>query len=655
MDIKILDSWLREFLDTDAKPSEIAKYLSLCGPSVERVSRSGNDFVYDIEITTNRIDEAGVYGIAREASVILPRFGFKAKLLNPVKTWSLRKDHVFMKNVGYIDAKVDPALCPRFGAILIKNVKVGPSPEFITKRLESVGIRSINNIVDVTNYVMLELGQPVHAFDYDKIAKSQMTLRESRRGEEIQTLDGKKFVLPGGDIVIEDGEGKLIDLAGVMGGYLSMVDENTKNVLLFVQTYNPAKIRKTSMALAVRTAAATIFEKGTDTELVAPAILRTVYLIKKFAKGIPQKEILDIYRSPFKPRTITVPYQYICRRLGLEIPKEDVSRYLSGLGFDCKWSKDIVNAKIPSFRSKDVTGPEDILEEIARIFGYHNLQGKLMNGEIPAIPEDPKFYYEKKIKDIISGFGGTEVYTLSLVPEKDTDGRGLKLINPLGPDTKFLRTSLMPSMLKVAEENIGIYDKYHLYEIANIYIANRGSLPEEKRVLAGIFVGYDYRSAKGVVEAILKRLNLTVSFTPVESKGFDAGKCASVYCKNSIIGKVGILENFSFFYYEFNFSQLLAFSFKTPSFTPIPKYPGQIEDLTFSFPSGIKVGEVISTVYSADKSIKCVDLKDIYKDSYTFRVTYRDTQKTLTDIDVDKIRKEIILLLKQKFTANFKG
>ena len=177
MDIKILDSWLREFLDTDAKPSEIAKYLSLCGPSVERVSRSGNDFVYDIEITTNRIDEAGVYGIAREASVILPRFGFKAKLLNPVKTWSLRKDHVFMKNVGYIDAKVDPALCPRFGAILIKNVKVGPSPEFITKRLESVGIRSINNIVDVTNYVMLELGQPVHAFDYDKIAKSQMTLR----------------------------------------------------------------------------------------------------------------------------------------------------------------------------------------------------------------------------------------------------------------------------------------------------------------------------------------------------------------------------------------------------------------------------------------------------------------------------------------------
>lgn len=653
MDIKILDSWLREFLDTNAKPSEIAKYLSLCGPSVERIHEIESDFVYDIEITTNRIDEAGVYGIAREASVILPRFGFKAKLLSPVKTLSLRKDVVFTKNVMYLDTKVDAELCPRFTAVLINDVKFGKSPEKIAKRLESSGIRAVNNIVDISNYVMLELGQPVHTFDYDKIKGAKMVVRESKKGEEIKTLDGREFTLPGGDIVIEDGEGRLIDLAGIMGGALSMVDENTKNVLLFVQTYNPTKIRKTSMALAQRSMAATIFEKSTDTELVGTAILEAIELFKSLCGGTSSKEILDIYPHPYKVSSIDVNTDYIARMLGVDISKKEISNYLSALEFECSWLKDKLNVKVPSFRAKDIKGPEDVLEEIARIYGYHNLPSLIMTGEIPVRAENPKFNFETNLKNIISGFGGTEVYTLSLVPESYTSDKHLKLKNPLGPETESLRTSLMPSIIEAAKNNLGTINKFHLFEIANIYLPRLNDLPEERQTLGGIFAGYEFRNAKGIVEGILKRLNVESTFKTEEARGFDASKCAFIYHKNQIIGKVGIVQDSEMVYYEFDVA-LLFEDISIPSFKPIPKYPAQIEDLTFVLPEKTKVGEVISQIYSISHRVIDVELKDVYNNSYTFNISYQDATKTLTNGDVDKVRKEIITSLKSKFGANIK-
>ena len=216
----------------------------------------------------------------------------------------------FTKKVNYLNPIVDVKLCSRFCAVLIKNVTINDSPEIIKTRLESAGVRAINNIVDISNYIMLELGQPVHTFDYDKIAGHKMILRESKKGEKITTLDGKEFTLNGGDIVIEDGEKRLIDLAGVMGGNLSAVDANTQNVLLFVQTYDPAKIRKTSMGLAQRTMAATIFEKGTDTELVTPAIIKGIEMFKKLCQGTPEHEIIDLYSNPFKSKKISLIIKY---------------------------------------------------------------------------------------------------------------------------------------------------------------------------------------------------------------------------------------------------------------------------------------------------------------------------------------------------------
>lgn len=652
MDIKILDSWLREFLASPARPEAIARYLSLCGPSVQRIEKFNKDFVYVIEVTTNRIDSASVYGIAREASAILPRFGVKAKL-KPIKFTSTEFN--FVKNFGYIKTTVDTNLCQRFTAALIKNVKIGDSPYRIQQRLESAGVRALNNVVDISNYIMLELGQPVHTFDYDKIKGAKMILRESRKGEKVKTLDGKEFILPGGDIVIEDGDERLIDLAGVMGGDLSAVDENTKSVLLFVQTYNPVNIRKTSMALAQRTVAATIFEKGTDTELVGPAILQAIDLFKDLTGGTPNKNIIDIYPNPYKTKTGKISLDFIEERLGVAIPKKDISNYLNALEFESVWKGNELSVSVPSFRAKDVETSEDILEEIARIYGYHNLPSKIMHGEIPVRPINPQFIFESKLKQMLSGWGGTEVYTLSLVPKIFADEKALKLKNPLGTESEYLRTSLMPSLVSAASENMGTTEKFHLFEMANVYLPRAVDLPEEKLMIAGIFSDYSYREAKGIIEAFIEKLHIQTTFESQDSKGFDASKCAVITFEKETIGKIGIAENTKFIYYEFEVSKLAKLSPKTISYKEISKYPIQIEDLTLTLPQKTRIGEVLKLIINNSKLIINAELKDTYKDSYTFRIWYQNPTKTLTNEEVEKIRKAMLGAVKQKFGGMLKN
>lgn len=651
MDIKILDSWLREYLETTATPVKIAEYLSLCGPSVERIKDFGSDKVFDIEVTTNRIDTASVYGIAREASAILPRFNIPAKL-KTIK--AIEGQYKFVKKVNYLAARVDSHLCPRFTAVLVKNIKFGESPQIIKDRLESAGVRSLNNIVDISNYIMLELGQPTHVFDYDKIAGATMILRESKKGEKITTLDKKGFVLEDGDIVIEDGEGRLIDLAGVMGGDLSAIDENTKNVLLFVQTYNPAKIRKTSMRLAQRTAAASIFEKGTDTELVTPAILRAIEMFKEIAGGIPEKEILNIYPSPPKAKKISLEMDFIEKRLGVSISKTDISAYLRSLEFETIWKGSTLEIGIPSFRQNDILGKEDILEEIARIYGYHNLPSVIMAGKLPGRVSSPRFAFEEKVKNYLADWGGSEVYTLSLVPEKYAGLNALKLKNPLGTDSEYLRTGLMPSLIAAANLNSVTTESFHLFEVANVYIPRKENLPDERLTLAGIFEGYSYREAKGIIEALLQKLNITAEFISEENKGYAAGKSLTIKSEKEILGYLGYTENSRNIYYEFEVAKLFNLSQKNPTYKEIPKYPSQVEDITLILPERTKVGE-LTNIFESELRIQKYELTSIYdNNNFTFRIWYQDPTKTLTDIDIEKIRNKILAKLKEKFGIQVK-
>ncbi|MBI4029242.1 MAG: phenylalanine--tRNA ligase subunit beta [Candidatus Blackburnbacteria bacterium] len=627
MDILIPDNWLRSYLNTKAKPEDLQKYLSLCGPSVERINKGKTGPVYAIEVTTNRVDSASVYGIAREAAAILPRFKIATELQS-VQISSIQK---LAKKVDYLEAEVDPNLCKRFTCTLFKSVKIAPSPKWMQERLEDVGVRPINNVVDITNYLMHELGQPMHTFDYDKIKGAKMILRASKKGEAVKTLDGKSHSLPGEDIVIEDGSGKLIDLAGIMGGEASAIDENTQNVLLFVQHYNPLAIRRTSMKLAHRTEAAALFERDLDPENVEPTIRRGIDLLKELAQGEPENKILDIYPQPPKEKKVEVSTDFINTRLGVNIPQKEVVSILSSLGFKVGGQNNMLTISVPSYRANDVSIPEDIVEEVARIYGYHNLPSQIMSGALPQPLINSPFEFEQKAKQTLRALGGIEVYTLSLIARDKTHTNSLKLKNPLGADSEYLRQSLVPSLKHVINENRREKEPYHIFEMANVYLPKKGDLPQEKMMLVGMFSqDFPYRKVKGVVEALVKELR-------VQS-----------------LPKLQHLAEGGLWYYELEMETLQKEVAVAPSYQPIPKYPSQVEDVTLVLPAKTLLGEVIEEIRKTDKQVGGVDLIDTYQDAKTIRIAYRNPEKTLTDAEVAGIRGKVLAKLAKEFGARIK-
>lgn len=620
MDVIIPDNWLRQFVKTKATPREIARLSSLSGPSFERMKKVGKDTVYSIEVTTNRVDTASVKGIAKEVAAILPTHGVTAAYIpaRPKKLLSLSK------SVSYLSAYVDPMLCTRFTAVLIRNVTVKPSPKEIANRLALVGERPINNIVDVTNYLMHELGQPMHAFDYDKINGATMKLRASQKGERITTLDGKEHTLPAGAIVIEDADGRLIDLAGIMGGKLSAVDGNTKNVLLFVQTYNPVAIRRASMTLAHRTHAATLFEKDLDPNGVHEAISLGAELMASVSGGTYEKTAIDLYPVKRKERVVKLTHSFITDRLGVTVSKEDITKMLARLDFGAAWSGDTLTATVPTKRVGDVSIPEDIVEEVARMYGYHNIPSQLMTGAIPEDPKDLPFAFETKLKQTLKELGGIEVYTSSLVSKEMTSGKALRLKNALGGDGEYLRTHLTPSLDLVREQNTHTKTPYHIFELSHVYIPQKAALPKETTMLAGMFVNTKYRNAAGVVDGLTAALHMPQ-------------------------GTITLQKRDDCFVYEVTVDSLLKawkpyVAYKAPS-----QFPPQVEDITIAIPSTIKVGLVIRAIKHADPHVRAVELIDIYERNFTFHIEYHSSKKTLTDAEVDSIRKKVHSVLAKEF------
>lgn len=645
MDLIISDKWLREYLKTKANIREIAKYLSLCGPSVEKIEKHGEDYLYHIEVTTNRVDAYSVYGIAREACAILPRFGAKASLLSIKLAKSGKKPGSLSFKVSQSDNVL------RTYGVILGDIKNRKTPVWMKNRLEMSGVRSINALVDITNYIMIEIGCPMHAFDYDKIKNKQFVIRESRHGEEITSLDGKKYTLPGGDIVFDDGSGKIIDLPGIIGTENSMVDEKTKRVLLFVDINNPNFIRRTSMKLGVRTMAATINEKGVDPEVAETAIKRGVYLYSKVCGARQISKFFDNYPNPNTKKLIKMDFGIFENIIGVSIKKNEIVKILNSLFFEVKTTSNFLNIKVPSFRASDVNLPEDIVEEVARIYGYFNLPGQLMDGAIPHNHVDNIINFERKLKSVLSKLGGVEVYSLSLVSQEMTDGNSLALSNPLGSETAFLRDNLRTSLISAFNENRGWDQKYHLFEIANVYIPQKNSLPNEISVLAGIFSDYGYRKAKGVVETFLEILNIKATFEPSEMYGFSAGRSALIKVKNKIIGKIGVLDmEGEAVYYEFSVESLMNVSQDYKRYKPLPKHPPQIEDLTIELPLRTRVGDVVDFICGFDNVSDAI-LKDIYKTSFTFRIWYQSDKKTLSNKEVDDIRKKIVKDLSKGFGA----
>lgn len=674
MNILVPHSWLKEFLETSAKPEEIAKYLSLCSQSVEKITKTDNDYIYEIEITTNRSDCLSIYGIARELAVILPRFGIKTKL-KKIKLGQIPENPV--KNLPLKVKITKSSLCPRFTALIFDNIKIGPSPKIIQKRLKKVGIRALNNVVDISNYLMVELGQPMHTFDYDKVKKATMILREAKQGEKIITLDNQERILPQGTIVIEDGEGKIIDLCGIMGGQNSEVDENTKRVLLFVQTYNPAIIRKTCQLLSFRTEAAQRFEKGVDPEGVIPAIRKAILMFEENCNAKVASKLIDIYPNPPKPKKIILSSEKLNQVLGIPFSLREAGKILKSLGFETKLLKKKLQASPPHWRYEDINIAEDLIEEIARIYGYHLLPSELPSGKIPIKPVNKLLMWEEKIKDMLKYWGFFETVSYSMISKnwletlKIPPEICLKISNPLSLDLEFMRPTLIPSLLNVIKENEN-WPEIKIFEISNIYLPQgKNQLPKEISTLSIACDGNSFFNLKGVVENIFKELQIEnfnfeqkIPNSLFYSKIFSSSYRAKITVENSNIGFIGeikteVLNKFGIAkkvnIVELNLPEVIKFFNPIKKYSPISNYPPIIEDLAFIVNNQTKVGEVIQLIKQISPTIKSVDLIDVYKNTRTFRIVYQSYQKTLTDEEIKRIREKIVEALRKKFKIKLKS
>lgn len=642
MNILIPDSWLREFLVTKASPEQIKEYLSLCGPSVERIHTENGEVIYDIEVTSNRPDSMSILGIAREAAAILSRFGIKAKLVNDPYVIKSRKQKTEIRSVKKLNIKTDPQLNPRWTSVVIDNVKVGPSPAWLRKRLEATGIRSLNTVVDITNYIMRAYGQPVHAFDYDAVLPRNgiptMILRASKKGERLTTLDGKTHTLPGDDIVIEDGSGRLIDLCGIMGAQNSSIKNTTKTIVLFMQTYDPVRIRKTSMSLAHRTEAAGLFEKGLDPELVYPSILIGIDLMSQVAAGSEASPIYDLYAKPYKPYTVGVTREKLTTYLGTSLPDKEIVHILSLLGFTTKLTKNSVSVLVPSFR-KDVTIDVDIIEEVARIYGYHNIKPKQPSTEPPVVIADPTFSWEEEVKVRLRDWGFTETYTYSMISEELIDTfrldkkKAYKISNPLSSEWVYMRPSLLPSMLSAIKQNLNFKSELKLFELSMIYEYQQENLPNEKPVLLVAWSGNKYYEVKGIAEALLSLFGI-----PLPS--------LASYASLKLVEDVTILE--------MDFVKMVKNAKPTKVYKPIPKYPPSYEDLALIIPPETPIGPLIETLKKVNPLVANVTLLDSYENIRTLHVTYLSPEKNLITEDIRPIREKLLKIAEQKFGAILK-
>jgi len=675
MNILIPDSWLRDFIKTKASVKQIAEYLSLCSQSVEKIIPSKNDSIYEIEITSNRPDCLSIYGIARELNAILPRFNIKAELIEPKEDKSKLSE---IKKPLQLRVEINKdSLCPRFTALIFDNVEIKPSSKITQERLEKAGIRALNNVIDISNYLMTELGQPMHTFDYDKIKKNKMTLRESKEEETVVTIDNKERKLPKGTIVIEDGEKRLIDLCGIMGGANSEVDENTKRVLLFIQTYDPIKIRQTCQKLSFRTEAASRFEKGVDPEGVIPAMKRAIKMFKDNCDASIASNLIDIYPNPQKPQKVSLTKDKLKKVTGIEINLEEAGKILNNLSFETKIKQDEIEALVPHWRWEDINIPEDLIEEIARIYGYYNIPNNLFVGNIPQDGGNQNLNWQSKIKNVLKSLNFNETYNYSMVsPQilekvKIEKSDCIQIDNPL-TEENIMRPSLIPSLLTVISNNQKYQDKIRIFEIANIYLfIKEDKLPEENLTLTLAITKDSFYSVKGILETLLNELNIKdYKFNPYElekttyGKIFKHNNLAEIIVDKEPVGVIGeldhkIRDDFNIkertIIVDIELDQILKSASSIKKYKPIPKYPAIIEDLTLVIDKNVPIEDIIELIKSTSLIIETVDLVDSFKENFTLRISYQDEKKTLTDKEVKKVREKIIKNLRDKLKIKIKS
>lgn len=665
---------MREYLKTSATPKQIAEKLSLSSVSVERVEKfKNNDWVYDIEVTTNRPELMSVLGIAQEAATILPQAGIKATFKAPnfvipsgaeksaqqrrsrekipprSASWRIGRDDVT------VTIKNDPKLVHRILAVVME-VKLKESSQTVKDRLESTDIRSLNNVIDVTNYIMREIGHPTHVFDYDRLKNHTLIIRESKKGEKIKTLDDKVYTLSGGDIVAEDGTGEINDLLGVMGTANSVVTNDTKRILFFVDSVQHTRIRKTSMEHGIRTEAAVLNEKNLNPEYAADAFAAGIKMLEKVADAKIISNITDIYPTKPKATVIKVTEEKINAVVGVTIPLKISVEILTKLGFEVKANSSTLEVTVPAKKSgEDMLIPEDIIEEIARVYGYHNIPGSLppiTSKEYVHVGKSDLFW-EDRLKDALKYWGFTEVYTYPMVSKELITSKhedAVTIHNPLNEEFVFMRQTLIPSLLQVAENNPD-HDIIKIFEIANVYEKTQ-NLPRQTMRLSGIMrkPKNSFYEVKGVIEQLLDDVGIT---NAVFKHLGEEKSGAVIFVNKAELGVIEILDDTTIDF-ELDLAVLLQNVKQKRTYIPPSKYPPIIEDIALIAPSETLTGDLIEAIAKQSNLIVDVTLLDKYHDTRTFHLVYQSNQKNLTNDDIKPIREKILQVIKEKFGAKLK-
>ena len=629
-----------------------------------------SDSVVEFEITSNRPDCLSVIGLARETAV---SFDKELKLHTPVVKGCGDGDNI--KNHLSVEISA-PDLCYRYCARVVKNVKIQPSPLWMRMRLRASGVRPINNIVDITNYVMLEYGQPMHAFDYKCLDGSAINVRRAANGEAFKSLDDADHVLDETMLVIAD-EKKACALAGVMGGANSEITEQTATVVFESACFNGASVRVTAKKNGMRTESSARFEKGLDPENCMAGLERACELVELLGAGDVVDGVLDVYPAPAKPTVLPFTPERYNAFLGTKIPKEHMIQTLLGLG--CKLENDTIT--IPSYRA-DLACMNDIAEEVVRIYGYDQIEASRMNAETTLGGRSVKQQFIVDLENKLIGMGLSEIHTFSFISPKYYDKirmsensplrRSVVISNPLGEDTSVMRTVALPSMMEVVARNKNFNnDNVRLFELATVYLPheNTNELPDEQQVLTiGMYGNVDFYGLKGICEAIMDFSGVKTEITAYsEHHAYHPGRCAKLTAADgtelAIFGQADprMTANYGLdipvYIAEISFDKLFALANTQKEYRPLPKYPATTRDFSFVCEEDLEVGAIESVMAKAGgKLVEKVALFDIYrgaqvgegKKSVSIRVTLRANDRTLTVEEADKVSKKILNDLKFK-------
>ncbi len=654
MNFKITHNWLLDYIDTDATPEDIQNYLSLSSVNVETLEKIGDDTVYDIEVTTNRIDCASVLGIAIECVATLPLYGKKAVFKNnPLSTPAEVKEGTGLSIDIHVD---DDDVVSRVAGMAIRDVTVGPSSELIRSRLEACGEHSINNVVDISNYLRIAYGQPVHMFDYDAIVNAHMSIELSKPDDIVTLIDGTELKLPGGDIIIRDGDHRIIDLVGLMGGQNTEITSSTKNVLLFVPVVNKTRIRKTSMTTGRRTAAISYFEKGLDEERVLPTLAYGIDLLVEHAHGTPASQMFDYYPHPAEPVYIDIQADYMNARIGTQLSIDEMVTYIEPLGFKAEAgdTADSRKIRVPSYRAKDVTTQADIVEEVARMYGYHTIVPQIQQTDVVYQPleMDQLLSTQEKVRDFLSAIGFFEQYNYSMVSQSMIENMGqdisecIRLSNTLSTDIEYLRTSLLPSLLKNIADNQDRTAQLHFFECARVYLRQDGDLPRETpRLALASTIPYDIMM--GVYENMLKLLHIdALHLKEVPSDAWIQSGAHIVGPSDSgdvIIGTIGLLHEATrhqwgikqhVTFIELDLDTLVTYINSFPAYVKPNPYAHITQDYTYVMHEGALFADMKAEAYSASTLLVSLDVISRFEDKVTIRCTFASRDRNITEAEV---------------------